>query len=719
MKSDIDNSNSIKKKCISTSIFCINSLIYDYIYDELTYLKNEKISNVVLSLTQFNNNNNAFALKWNKLMNNENNKIFLLEENTDNERNSIPENLLNYSYDIEVRDPINNKTFNDLKNLRYNVSFDFPTNYEQNKSDITCVAMNSLIKDKKGIKISEEENCNTYFDLENEKIICECNTKGEILILLDKKLANLSKKIQFSNKKYKIINCISGSIILSSLALIAIFSVLLIYYDFLEDKFNSIYALEKANIKVKYEYKSFRFLKNSNILTFSLYLTYYKYSFLNIFSTYKFDHPRYIRFFIEILKILLNLLLSVYPFYKTPFNEKNEIINERRAQNSKNIKSLPIKDIEYIQSFIYSLIASIIIWLIVQLFVKLLEFKKIRSFIWNPKKNILKEYTYEHIKKFPTFKKKFKKIKKLMLAYAKVCGKNILSKKEVDKYSLYLEYKSAYNKKLNMLCNSNNDKKSNKCDNIELDLVQDSNLLPSQENNINTNEKDVSLSSISNLNINNMNNSLASFNQNRKEKLKIEEASKFFIMPSKIAEQISMKTLHKFESIKLKYFINNEKIGDENSMYNSNVIKYIDLDIYSQKNYSYIPSNILSKNKIISTDNRSKLGITIMVNIILVFTLIIIDMFIILVFNSIYEEYEERIISSWLIPVIIQITIFNFIINYVFSLFSTILLFNLYGKRKKKNCFTFIFNLFVEKYMIYFYKIRSFINKYNYHYKHI
>ena len=272
----------------------------------MTYLKNEKISNVIISLTQFNNNNNAFIMKWNKLMNNENNKIFLLEEDINNEKNSIPENLLSYSYDIEVRDPINNKTFDDLKNIRYNVSFDFPSNYEKNKSDITCVAMNSLIRDKKGIKISEEENCYTYFDLENEKIICECNTKGEILILLDKKLANLSKKIQFSNNKYKIINCISGSIILSSLALIAIFSVVLIFYDFLEDKFNSMYALEKTNIKVKYEYKSFRFLKNSNIFLFSLYLTYYKYSFLNIFSTYKFDHPRYIRFFNKnIIKLII------------------------------------------------------------------------------------------------------------------------------------------------------------------------------------------------------------------------------------------------------------------------------------------------------------------------------------------------------------------------------------------------------------------------------
>ena len=722
MKSDSDNSNSNKKKCSSSSTFCINNLNYDYIYDELTYLKNEKISNVIISLTQINNNNNDFSLKWNKLMNNENNKIFLLEEDIDDEKNTIPENLLNYSYDIEVRDPINNKTFNDLKNLRYNVSFDFPTNYEQNKSDITCIAMNSLIRDKKGIKISEEENCNTYFDLENEKIICECNTKGEILILLDKKLANLSKKIQFSNKKYKIINCISGSIILSSLALIAIFSVLLIYYDFLEDKFNSIYALEKTNTKVKYEYKSFRFLKNSNILTFSLYLTYYKYSFLNIFSTYKFDHPRYIRFFIEIIKILLNLLLSVYPFYKTPFNEKNEIINERRAQNPTNIKLLPIKDIEYIQSFVYSLISSIIIWLIAQLFVKLLEFKKIRSFIWNPKKNILKEYTYEHIKKFPTFKKKFKKIKKLMLAYAKVCGKNILSKKDVDKYSLYLEYKSAYNKKLNMLCSTNIEKKSSKYNDIEMDLVEGSNLLPLQENITNTNEKDTSLSSISNLNINNINNinnTFASFKENRKENFKIDKASKFFIIQSKITEQISMKTLHKFESIKLKYFINEEKIGDENSRHDTNLIKYVDLEIASQKNYSYIPSNKLYKNTIASADNKSKLGMTIMVNIILFFTLLIIDIFIILVFNNIYEEYEERIISSWLLPVIFQITIFNFIINYLFALLSSIFLFNFYGKRKKKNCISFIFKLFVEKYMIYFYKIRALINKYNYHFKHI
>jgi len=371
------------------------------------------------------------------------------------------------------------------------------------------------------------------------------------------------------------------------------------------------------------------------------------------------------------------------------------------------------------QSFVYSLIASIIIWFIVQLFVKLLEFKEIRSFIWSPKKNILKEYAYEHIKKFPNFKKKFKKIKKLMLAYSKVCGKNILSKKGVDKYSLYLEYKSAYNKKLNMLCNSNIGKKNSKYENIELDLVQGSNLLPLQENIINTNEKDTSLSSISNLNINNINNSLVSLNENRKDKLKIEEASKFFIMKSKITEQISMKTLHKFEAIKLKYFINEEKVGDESSRHDTNVIKYVDLYINSQENYSYIPTNKLSRNTIASTDNKSNLCMVIIVNIILFFTLLIIDMLIILVFNNIYEEYEERIISSWLIPVIIQITIFNFIINYLFALLSSILLFNYYGKRKKKNCFTSIFNLFVEKYMIYFYKIRAFINKYNYHFKHI
>ena len=152
---------------------------------------------------------------------------------------------------VQIEDPNNKVIFRDLKKFKYNLIFDFPKNYEKDQSNIVCIAMNSLIKENNEIKISEEKNCITYFDTEKNKIICECNTDGEVLILLDKNLADLSKKIQFYNYNIKMINCLSGSIILSTLALITIFSVVLIHCDFTEDKFNKMLSAEKTNFRVK------------------------------------------------------------------------------------------------------------------------------------------------------------------------------------------------------------------------------------------------------------------------------------------------------------------------------------------------------------------------------------------------------------------------------------------------------------------------------------
>ena len=83
------------------------------------------------------------------------------------------------------------------------------------------------------------------------------------------------------------------------------------------------------NIRAQYEYEHFKNLKNSNIYSFALYLLYYKYSFFNIFSTYKYNHPRYIRFSFEIIKILLNLLLSMIPvYYYSPYEKSSELLFE-------------------------------------------------------------------------------------------------------------------------------------------------------------------------------------------------------------------------------------------------------------------------------------------------------------------------------------------------------------------------------------------------------
>ena len=692
-------------KCNINSIFCINNENYDYLYDEITYLKNEKFTDLIFSITQCMNNN-IFISKWNKILNNENNKIFLLNYNDDNSysNNSFPIQISNYSLMVQIEDPNNKVIFRDLKKFKYNLIFDFPKNYEKDQSNIVCIAMNSLIKENNDIKISEEKNCITYFDTEKNKIICECNTDGEVLILLDKNLADLSKKIQFYNYNIKMINCLSGSIILSTLALITIFSVVLIHCDFTEDKFNKMLSAEKTNFRVKYEYNSFKYLKYSHMHMFAFYLTYYKYYYLNIFSTYRFDHPRYIRFFIEIIKILLNLIFSIYPYYNSPFKEKDDIMNERNINRGRHINNIPSNSLEHFSSFIYSLTASILIWFIAQLFFKMLEFKKFRKYIWKPKKQLLQEYIFNNVKKNTDFKKNFKKVQKAMIAYTKICGKNILSKKSNDKYSLYLKYKSLDNLNLNS---------KNK---LELNMINELNSLPKKDDEVIVNVKKNSLISDSNSNRNSINSLLL----NKKPKLEIVSTDKFFILPNKFSTQISMKTIHKLESIKTKYIFTSKKENDDDfSYYDSNVIKYIDLDIESQKNYSYIPSNKLYKNQIISLYNKSKIEMTIIVNILLFILLVLIDIFIIIIFNEIYEKYEDHIITCWLIPVIIQITIFNFIINYLFALLCSFLLFNYYNKRNMNSFLRFIFNLFVEKYMIYFYKIRVLINKYNYQFEHI
>ena len=101
-----------------------------------------------------------------------------------------------------------------------------------------------------------------------------------------------------------------------------------------------------------------------------------------------------------------------------------------------------------------------------------------------------------------------------------------------------------------------------------------------------------------------------------------------------------------------------------------------------------------------------------LINISLFICLLIIDIGLIIVINQFYEKYENYIIINWLFPVLFQVFIINFFINYIFSLFDSFLLFTYYEKRNNNCFFKFIFNIFVEKYMRYLFKIRGLINKY-------
>ena len=173
-----------------------------------------------------------------------------------------------------------------------------------------------------------------------------------------------------------------------------------------------------------------------------------------------------------------------------------------------------------------------------------------------------------------------------------------------------------------------------------------------------------------------------------------------------------MTNVYKYEYIRNKYIFNNYQNRGYNKEYNPKTIKYINLYIETQKNYSYIFSNDISNNQLITTYNKSKLMAIKLINISLLLTLLIIDIGIAIVLNRMYEEYDNYIIINWLIPTLFQILIINFIINYLFALFSSFLLFSYYDKKNNNCLYKVIFNIFVEKYMRYLFKIRMLINKY-------
>ena len=695
-KLDFEKINSAKLD--DDLIFSFSRTNYDYFYDEITYLKNEEITNLIISITRFNNPNN-FISKWNKIVNN----VRL----NDGNNYSIPKQISDYSFLIEIADPLNKQVFKNIKQFRYHLSFDLKKTYEKNKSDIICVASNSIKIRNNDIKISKKEACITSFDPDKPKIICECNTDGEIFLLLDNKFSSLIKNSQSQKHEHKILNSLSGSIILSSLALISFLSILFIIFEFYEDENNNYIQLMNVNIRAQYEYENFKNLKNSNIYKFALYLIYYKYSFFNIMSIYKYNHPRYIRLIIEIIKILLNLLISIFPFYYSPFHKKeDQIIYEYKEQEGKiNYLYSPNNDFNFIDtsfSFLYSLMASIIIFFIALIVYKLFEYKKIRKIIWKVKKNVLKECVHIIFKKDFVFNKKMKLIQKRILAYTKLCGKYILENKKKDKLSNYLEYK-----KFQQIPNKNkfiNIKfilLKNKTINTEnkIDLLKEK-LLDSNNNEINTSSKrKYSIDTKS--------------KQIKNKGLTICKAIQPFTLTKKSSNiSISMTNVYKYEYIRNKYIFNNNQNRGYNKEYNPKTIKYINLYMEAQKNYSYIFSNDISINQLITSYNRSKLMVIKLINISLFLTLLIIDIGIAIVLNKMYEEYDNYIIINWLIPTIFQILIINFIINYIFALFSSFLLFSYYEKRNNNCLCKVIFNIFVEKYMRYLYKIRMLINKY-------
>jgi hypothetical protein len=171
---------------------------------------------------------------------------------------------------------------------------------------------------------------------------------------------------------------------------------------------------------------------------------------------------------------------------------------------------------------------------------------------------------------------------------------------------------------------------------------------------------------------------------------------------------MKLKTVKKLEDINNRYILNNNDINfDETSDFNSTYAKtYDNLEIETLENYAYISIDSM-KSQIHNTNSEFNVVFgSNMTTLVLILLLIIIDLGLICMYQLIKEKNNKNnYFNECVYPVLAQIIIFNFIINYLFALLISAIVFKFYGYHRRK-CLKIIFKLFIEKFIRYIYRKR-------------
>ena len=484
------------------------------------------------------------------------------------------------------------------------------------------------------------------------------------------------------------------SVFFITFGFIVIFSIILIIFDIKEDKkiLNSYNLSNKERASQEFQSLKKTYI-NNNIILFACFLMKYTYPLFNIFFIYNYDHPRYIRFFILIINILANILLCTIFYYLCVCYEIN----------NDNIIFLFL-------IFIFSLFVSFIIYILNQIITKkALDYDKIRKEIWGPKYESIKKYIYYTVKKDILFNSKWKSIRNRILSYTRICGDSIVSGKPDDKYKIYAENKIKCN--ITTLNDGTSIKSSKSSENKE------------KENEI---FHENYISTTFNIRLKE-NNSLLGFNMKRKKtylsknggnnfnsKLCIEKSVEPFTFSKLGQNHMKLKTVKKLEDINNRYILNNNDINfDETSDFNSTYAKtYDNLEIETLENYTYISIDSM-KSQIHNANSEFNVVFgSNMTTLALILLLIIIDLGLICMYQLIKEKNNKNnYFNECVYPVLAQIIIFNFIINYLFALLISAIVFKFYGYHRRK-CLKIIFKLFIEKFIRYIYRIRLLMKKY-------
>ena len=695
---------------------------YKYIQNELNISKNITLNIYIINNIKNNTVINQTDEEDNYLVNLQ---FFDLENKKNNTNITLKEDLL---YSIKFKYKNENKKVN--KNINKNDKFSLKYNY----SDVFCYPKN--------YKEDKNNYCFTYFDYEKDIIQCKCNVIDDISIVENQTLANFYKSLQFETVKYKYLNGVTKRFLVSFIILLLIPGLIFLLCDLFKAKkfINNNKGLTFSEKRREY-YNEVKIYTDTK-LTFPIYSLFNKFPYCEAFNSGYYTSPKYIRHLIVITAILFGFILNLIPFFFfIPFEEKQILIDKRDINDDKeNIHSIEIIDKYLNWGFIFAFISLILVHLFIKLFNKILKIDEKNMNFWKNIKDIFKDYTYFTIKKSIYLGKNFGRIKNRMKALYAVCGRFLLNKNIMNhpNRSKKLENYLKYTGKLNKINLSNNNKKIeindlNKKENKEIiikehisyELPNNNNIINDNGNNIINTEYqppklDLNIKLEMPIDINLGVNS--SYENNKKiklsdnlKKINPNKAENFQI--SNIAENkfdLSKNSIYRFEKIKNKYIHSKNTAKYDFSKKKMNINNESPLTIDYNNNISI--HNIEEFNNFITNDisgsSGKDLGILILMTLVIGFIFVLLLFLSVIMIKKLMNEFEYFMVKIWMLCTFLVLFVVYFFIYFIKIIIASILLFNFYHSRNNGCFMKFMFKIFVDKSLIYMFKVRNYITKY-------
>lgn len=645
---------SSDKDCNDDAIFCIDA-------------KNYQLLNQETSLRSSDNNASVLDLNFLFLIYHNPTVIY---ENNNNKYTSTS----SYSVNFDVWDRDNNQK---LTNLSYKVTL--PNNFKEGEriDNKMCVPVSNIK--------SQDSFCETYIDNENKIIQCVCNHTGEITVIDDPELATYYKSIQYPIKEVKPLNIFSLSFYLMTILLFLAFGIYFLISDYKEDQ-NKLDLQKKGDeVRLRYQFESVRSLKERGTFSLSIFTLLHSFSFFRVFNSYHYSIPKHVRFFIELLCLIIGVFCSLLPYYYLPFNYKTEVINKRDIEKKITIDELPVRAIDVFVGFCFVISGNIIGWVISMALMYICGYNNIVNDNWFEKRNDIEEFVKFFLA--PRSFSKKKEIKKLKVKLVAI-GIFLKIKKEI---SIQKENESL----------SDIDYSVQSLNHFSTKLSSRG-MIQSKKNKQNTN--------------------LKAF---------LSKEMKFYIERTvdveylgivdiklydyrKVKRQNIQKGLYKpllndYSTSHLKKKIKNETILEKSAQ----ILKAGQYEIIHSENYSFfnfIPNTLEKRKNFVEVCYRIK-ALTISF---LVFCCLAGIYYLgLLIFDDIYQVYGNYVVKVWFYPLLITVSVISIVICFIWNSFVLYMVNNHYKERNEKSCYRCLFTFFIPKYVIYMTKVKRIVTRYN------